>query len=131
MVYVKWLYCSCSKLQKQISILEVGSRHQNEACGNHWTWNKIDTKFGFCIKFYARIQIFRLLGPTKLLLWLFKITRFFKSYMDFPYKTNLGETFFPQVHFYMEKPHKNLRKRPFSNSCKNSLASRIDPKFCI
>ena len=27
---------------------------------------KMDAKFGFCIKFYARIQIFRLLGPTKL-----------------------------------------------------------------
>ena len=46
-------------------------------------------------------------------------------------KTNLGETFFPQVHFYMEKPYKNLRNSQFSNSCKNGLASRIDPKFCI
>ena len=29
-----------------VSILEVGSRHQNEACGNRWTWKKIDDKFG-------------------------------------------------------------------------------------
>ena len=60
-----------------------------------------------------------------------KITRFFKNYMDFPYENNSGENFFPQVHFYMEKPYKNLRKRQFSDSCKNSLAGRIDPKFCI
>ena len=46
-------------------------------------------------------------------------------------KTNLGETFFPQVHFYTEKPYKNLKKQQFSSSCKNSLAGRIDPKFCI
>ena len=46
-------------------------------------------------------------------------------------KTNLGETFFLQVHFYMKKPYKNLRKNQFSNSCKNSLAAHIDPKFCI
>ena len=48
----------------------------------------------------------------------------------FDMKTNLGDTF-PQVHFYMEKPYKNLRKRQFSNSCKNSLAGSIDPNFCI
>ena len=47
-------------------------------------------------------------------------------------KTNLGETFVPVVHFYIEKPYiKNLRKRKISNSCKNSLAGRIDPNFCI
>ena len=40
-------------------------------------------------------------------------------------KTNLGGKFF------MEKPYKNLRKRQFSNSYKNSLAGRIDPEFCI
>ena len=33
----------------------------------------MDAKFEFCIKFYARIQIFRLLGPTKFFLWPFKI----------------------------------------------------------
>ena len=50
--------------------------------------------------------------------------------MDFPYENKSGGTF-PQVHFYMEKPSKNLRKWQFLNSCKNSLAGRIDPKFCI
>ena len=66
-----------------LCVLEVSSRHQNEACGNRWPWNKIDAKFGliFCIKFYARIQTFRLLGPPKLFLWLFKIARFFKNYI--------------------------------------------------
>ena len=49
----------------------------------------------------------------------------------FHIKTNLGETFFPQVHFYMKKPYKNLRKQQFSNSFKNSLTGRIEPKFCI
>ena len=91
----------------------------------------MDAKFEFCIKFYARIQIFRLLGPIKLFLWLFRITRFFKNYMDFPYENKSGGNFFPQVHFYMEKPYKNLRKRQFSNSCKSSSAGRFDPKFCI
>ena len=33
----------------------------NEACGNRWTWNKMDAKFGFCINYYARIQNFRVL----------------------------------------------------------------------
>ena len=46
-------------------------------------------------------------------------------------KTNLGVTFFPQVHFYMEKLFKNLRKRQFLNSCKSSSAGRIDSKVCI
>ena len=49
-------------------------------------------------------------------------------------KTNLGELPPMQVHFYMEKPYINLGKlgkRQFLNSCNNSLASRIDPKFCI
>ena len=60
-------------------ILEVGSRRQNEACSNRWTWNKIDSKFGFFIKFYARIQSFRLLGPTKLFLWPFKNHQIFQE----------------------------------------------------
>ena len=34
-------------------ILKVGSRHQNEACGNRWTWNKMDAKFIFCIETYG------------------------------------------------------------------------------
>ena len=54
----------------------------------------MDAKFGFCIKFYAKIQIFRLLGPTKLFLWLFKITRFFKNYMDFPQENKSGGNLF-------------------------------------
>ena len=91
----------------------------------------MDAKFEFCITCYSRIQIFRLSGPPKLFLWLFKITRFFKDYMDFRYENESGGNFFPQVHFYMEKPYKNLRKQQFSNSCKNSLACRTDPKFCI
>ena len=53
----------------------------------------MDAKFGFSIKFYARIQIFRLLGPIKLFLWLFKITRFFKNYMVFPYENNFSPKF--------------------------------------
>ena len=130
-MYITKYLCHASCCLKSQIILEVGSRHQNEACGNRWTWNKMDAKFGFCIKFYARIQIFRLLGPTELLLWLFKINTFFKNYMDFPYKNKSGGNFFPQVHFYMEKPYKNLRKRQFLDSCKNSLAGRIDPKFFI
>ena len=32
---------------KSVEILEVGSRHQNEACGNRWTWSKMDAKLGF------------------------------------------------------------------------------------
>ena len=88
----------------------------------------MDAKFRFCITFYARIQSFKLLGPTKLFLWLFKITRFFKKYMDFPYEEKSGKNF-PHVHFYMDKPYKNLRKRQFSDSCKNNLAGHIDPKF--
>ena len=54
---------------------------------------KMNVKFGFYIKFHARIQIFRLLGHTKLYLWVFKITRFFKRYMDFPYENKPGENF--------------------------------------
>ena len=92
----------------------------------------MDAKFGFCIKFYARIQIFRLLGhlPNSFYDYL-KSLDFSRVIWTFHIKTNLGETFFPQVNFYMEKPYKNLRKRQFSNSCKNSLAGRIDPKFCM
>ena len=82
-----------------IWILEVGSRHQNEACGNRWTWNKMDAKFGFCIKFYARIQFFCLLGHTKLFLWLFKIPDFSRIIWTFHMKTNLGETFSPKFIF--------------------------------
>ena len=96
------------------------------SCGNRWTWNKMDAKFGFFIKFYARIQIFRSLGPTKLFYGHLKITRFFNNYMDFPYENKSVRNF----HFYLEKPYKNLRKRQFSNSCKNSLPGRIDTKFC-
>ena len=60
-----------------------------------------------------------------------KITRSLQNYMDFPYVRKSGGNFFPQFHFYMEKPYKNIRKRQFSNSYKNSLAGRIDPKCCI
>ena len=59
----------------------------------------MDAKFGFSIKFYARIQIFRLLGPTKLFSWPFKITRFFKNYMEFPYENKSGENFSPKFIF--------------------------------
>ena len=85
----------------RVEILELSSRLQNEACGNGGTWNKIDTKFEFCIKFYARIN-FRLLGPTKLFLWLFIITRFFKNYMDFPYENKSGGNFPPSSFLYLE-----------------------------
>ena len=85
----------------------------------------MDATFGFRIKFYARIRIFRLLGPTKLVLWPLKI---FKNYMNFPYETKPGGNF-PPSSFYLEKPYKNLRKLQFSDSCKNSLAGRIDQKF--
>ena len=51
----------------------------------------------------------------------FKITRFFKNYMDFPCENKSGGNIIPQVHFSMEKPYENLRKRQFSNSCKNSF----------
>ena len=78
----------------------------------------MDAKFGFCIKFYARIQIFRLLGPPKLFSWLIKITRFFKNYMDFPYENKSGGTLFPQVHFYMEKPYKISENGNFQTAVK-------------
>ena len=58
----------------------------------------MDAKFGFRIKFYARIQIFRLLGPPELFLWLFKINRFFKNYMEFPYE-NKSVGNFPRSSF--------------------------------
>ena len=91
----------------------------------------MDAKFEFCIKFYARIQLFRLLGPPKLFFYgCLKIPDFSRIISTFHMETKLGETF-PQVHFYMKKPYKNLRKQQFSNSCKNSLAGRIDPKFYI
>ena len=64
--YINKAVSSCVMVVWNDSIVEVGSRHQSEACGNSWTWNKMDEKFGFCIKFYARIQIFKSLGPTKL-----------------------------------------------------------------
>ena len=35
------------------TILEVGSRHQDEVCGNRWTWNKMNAKFRFCIETYT------------------------------------------------------------------------------
>ena len=41
------------EIQSRLIILEVGSRHQNEACGNRWTWNKMEAKFRFCIETYA------------------------------------------------------------------------------
>ena len=59
----------------------------------------MDAKFGFCIKVYTRIQIFRLLGHTKLFLWLFKITRFFKNDMDFRYENKSGGNFSPKFIF--------------------------------
>ena len=42
---------------------------------------------------------FMLLGPTKLFLWPFKITRFFKNYMDFSYEKRSGGNFFPKFIF--------------------------------
>ena len=75
--------------------------------------------------------MFRLLGPTELFLWALKNHQTFQELMDFRYENKSGGNFFPQVHFYLEKPYKNLRKRQFSNSCKNSYAGCIDPKFCI
>ena len=61
----------------------------------------MDAKFRFCITFYARIQILRLVRPTKLFLWLYKITRFLKNYMDFPIREQLesGGNFFPKFIF--------------------------------
>ena len=59
----------------------------------------MEAKFGFCMKFYARIQIFRLVGPTKLFLWL---QIFQELYGLSDMKTNLGETFPPSSFLYGE-----------------------------
>ena len=61
----------------------------------------MDAKFGFCIKLYARIQILRSLGPPKLFLWLFKITRFFKNY-GLPYENKSEGNFPPGSFLYGE-----------------------------
>ena len=59
----------------------------------------MDVKFGFHIKFYDRIQIFRLLGPTKLFLWPFKNRQIFQELMDFPYENKSGGKNFPPSSF--------------------------------
>ena len=76
-------------------------------CGNirHTQKRKKGSGFSSCRGGVARIQIFRLLGLTKLFLWLFKITRFFKNYMDFPYENKPGENFFPQSFIFIWRSH--------------------------
>ena len=59
----------------------------------------MDAKFGFCIKFYTRMQIVRLLGRIRLFLWPFKNCQIFKNYMDFPYENKSGGNFFPKFIF--------------------------------
>ena len=101
-----------------VLILEVGSRHQNEACGYRWPWNTMDAKFGFCIKFYARIQIFRLLGPPKLFLWPFKTNRFVKNYVDFPHENKSGGNISPKFIFIWRSHIKILENSNFQTAVK-------------
>ena len=111
-------------------ILEVGSRHKTRLVvtvelGTKWMPNS-----DFVSNFMPEYKFLAYSDLPNSFNGHLKISRFFKNYMDLLYENKSGETS-PQVHFYMEKPYKNLRKRQFSNSCKNSLAGRIDPKFCI
>ena len=65
----------------------------------------MDAKFGFCIKFYAKVQIFRVLESTELFLWPFKNHQIFQElyglYMNYM-KTDLGEKVSPSSFLYGE-----------------------------
>ena len=78
----------------------------------------MNAKFGFCIEFYARIPIFRLLAPTRLFSWLFKITRFLKNYMDFPYENKSGGNFPPKFIFIWKSHIKISENGNFQTAAK-------------
>ena len=67
-------------------------------------------RLGFSIKNYATVQVFRSIGPTKLLLWPFENHHMPQELYGVPMLIEIWGKLFPPDLFYIEKPHKTQGK---------------------